>query len=228
MFMENLRLQASSFAPDVDQLIHVITYLSGFWFLIAEGAFFYFVFKFRRKPNKPAQYITGEKKEEKRWIHIPHNLILLCDVVIIVMAIKVWYTIKQTLPTPDATIRIIGQQWTWRFVDPGLDGQLGTPDDIETVDELHVVVDKTYQFKLESIDVLHSFAVPVFRLKQDAVPGRIITGWFKPTVKGEYNVLCSQICGTGHGLMKAKIVVETAEEHEAWLKTQKAMSASTN
>jgi cytochrome c oxidase subunit 2 len=67
------------------------------------------------------------------------------------------------------------------------------------------------------MDTLHSFSVPVFRLKQDAIPGRVITGWFEPTLPGEYDIQCAEMCGVGHGIMGARIFVETAEEHEAWL-----------
>ena len=65
--------QASSYAASIDNLITLITVLVGFWFLVAQGVFFYFIFKYREKPGQKAQYITGEKKEEKKWISRPHN-----------------------------------------------------------------------------------------------------------------------------------------------------------
>ena len=86
-----------------------------------------------------------------------------------------------------------------------------------TTDTLHVADGKTYHFLLESKDVLHSFFVPVFRLKQDAIPGRTITGWFKPTRAGQYDILCAEICGIGHGIMGARIVVDSPEQHAAWV-----------
>ena len=66
-------------------------------------------------------------------------------------------------------------------------------------------------------DYLHNFSVPVFRLKQDAIPGRVITGWFEPTKTGEYSIQCAEICGVGHGLMGARIFIEDAEQHAAWM-----------
>ncbi|MFO0566061.1 MAG: hypothetical protein U0263_10395 [Polyangiaceae bacterium] len=209
--------QASSFAGDIDGLITLITVLVGFWFLVAEGIFFYFIFKFKAKDGQKAQYITGEKKEEKKWVAYPHYAVLVCDVIIIVFAVKVWMTVKQTMPTPDAKLNIISQQWAWSFEHPGPDGKLGNDDDIRTGDEVHVEVGKTYQFNLVSRDVLHSFSVPAFRLKQDAVPGRIIMGWFKPTKVGSYDIQCTEICGVGHGLMPARIVVESPAAHAAWV-----------
>jgi hypothetical protein len=82
-------------------------------------------------------------------------------------------------------VRVIAQQWAWSFVHPGPDNVLDTADDITTVNELHVAANTLYHYKLESLDVLHNFSVPVFRLKQDAIPGRIITGWFEPTLTGD-------------------------------------------
>jgi len=66
--------------------------------------------------------------------------------------------------------------------------------------------------------VLHSFSIPAFRLKQDAVPGRIIKGWFRTTLKGGFDIQCTEICGIGHGLMPARILIESAADHAHWLK----------
>jgi cytochrome c oxidase subunit 2 len=225
--MESILPEASTSAADVDFLIELIFVIVGVWLLISEAALFYFIFKYRRKQGVKAQYITGEKHEEMKWIHIPHNLILAFDVVIIVFAIRVWYNVKQYQPPADETVKVIGQQWSWRFVHPGLDKILDTADDVETVDEFHVKVNTTYHFQLSSIDVLHSFSVPAFRLKQDAIPGRVITGWFKPTKVGEYNFQCAEICGIGHGIMQSTLIVETAEDHEKWLKSQPHKVAAT-
>ena len=208
---------AASYSGDVDQLVWLVTFLVGFWFIAAEVMFFWLIFRFRKKEGVKAQYITGKEKHLKQWINIPHGLVLLFDVFIIIAAIRVWVHIKQTLPPADRTVRVTSQQWAWTFQDPGADDSLDTADDVFTTDELHLETDKTYHFRLESKDVLHSFFIPAFRMKQDAVPGRIYTGWFKPTRVGEYDILCAEICGIGHGVMGAKLVVETAEQRAAWL-----------
>ena len=145
---------------------------------------------------------------------------LFCDIFIIVGAVKVWYDIKQYLPPAEATVRVIAQQWAWTFVHPGADGQIDTADDIALVDELRLQQGVKYHYKLESRDVLHSFSIPVFRLKQDAIPGRVITGWFEPTKTGSYDLQCTEICGIGHGIMGAKVVIETKEAHAAWIAQQ--------
>ncbi len=209
----------STYAESLDNLILLIAVLTGFWFILCEGLFFWFIVRYRKRDGVPADYITGEEKELKRWITWPHLLVLVCDVFIIVGAVRVWYDIKQHLPEePYATVRVISQQWAWTFVHPGPDLRLGTADDITTVDELHIEAGKSYIYELESRDVLHSFSVPVFRLKQDAVPGRVIRGWFEalPDKTGEYDIQCAEICGIGHGLMGARIFVESPENHAAW------------
>jgi len=209
--------RASTYADDLDGLILLVGVLVGFWFVLAQGVFFYFIFRFRHREGQKAQYVAGEHKSETKWVTIPHLLVLVCDIVIVVAAIRVWVDVKQTLPEPDQTVRIIAQQWAWTFVHPGPDGALDTEDDITTTDELHVEVDTTYHFRLEARDVIHSFSVPVFRLKQDAIPGRSITGWFEPTRTGTFDIQCAEICGIGHGLMGARIVIESHEEHAAWV-----------
>ena len=224
--IEHYVVAASSYAKDIDGLFDLIFWLVGFWFVLAEGVFFYLIFRFRAKKGVKGEYITGEKKSEMRWISWPHYLVLACDVVIVIMAVKVWMNVKQELPEADATVRIIGQQWAWSFAHPGPDGKIDTADDIKTVDELHVKVDTLYHFLLESRDVLHSFSVPVFRLKQDVIPGRVITGWFQPTLTGSFDIQCAEICGIGHALMPARIVVETPEQHTAWMASQTPLSVA--
>ena len=208
----------SSYAADIDFLIILVLVVVGVWFLVAEYIFVYFILKYRAKPGRKADYITGKEKHLKRWITIPHFMVLAFDVLIVVVSFQVWHKIKMDLPeNPDAVLRITGQQWAWTFQHPGADGELDTADDIFTVDELHVENEKTYHFKLEATDVLHSFSVPVWRIKQDAIPGRSITGWFQPTVEGEFDVQCAEICGFGHGVMVARVMVEDAEQHASWL-----------
>lgn len=218
--IEHFVPEASSYARDMDWLFTLVFVTVGFWFVVAQVVFFWLIVKFRRKPGVAAQYITGEQKAEKKWISRPHLLVILCDLVIIAATVYVWIEVKQQLPTPQETVRVVAQQWAWTFVHPGPDGKLGTDDDIVTVDELHVQEGAVYQFELTSTDVLHSFFVPAFRLKQDAVPGRTITGWFKPIKRGQFDIACAEICGIGHGLMPARLVVESKEEHEAWMRRQ--------
>jgi cytochrome c oxidase subunit 2 len=217
--------QASTYASSIDNVIFLVAALVGFWFLVAEGMFFWLIWRFRAKEGVKSEYIEGHEKHLKRWITWPHGLVLVCDIIIIVAAVQVWYNVKQRLPEADATVRVIGQQWAWTFQHPGADNELDTADDIFTVDELHVEVDQTYHFLLESRDVLHSFSVPVFRIKQDAIPGRTITGWFEPTIVGEFDMQCAEICGIGHGVMVSRIYIEDEQAHADWIQSASVASA---
>ncbi len=215
--IEQFLLQGSSFAADIDQVILIIAVITGVWTLATGGMFFWLLWRFRYQEGVAPLYITGKEKHLKKWINVPHALIILCDMVVIVAAVRVWYNVKQDMPEAHETVRIVAQQWAWSFQHAGADGVLGTDDDIKTVDELHVENNKVYHFELEARDVMHSFSVPVWRLKQDAVPGRVIKGWFQPTVPGEFDLQCAEMCGIGHGIMGARVMVHTAEQHQAWI-----------
>ena len=111
--------QGSSYAADIDNLILLVTAITGFFFLLAQALFFGFIVMFSAKEGVKAQYIAGEDWKEKRWVAIPHYAVLVFDVLIIFAAIRVWVDVKQTMPPPDSTVRIIAQQWAWTFVQIG-------------------------------------------------------------------------------------------------------------
>ena len=215
--IESVLQQGSTYAADIDFLFTTIFIIVGFFFLLAEGIFFYLMFRYRKKEGQRAEYIDDHHEGIERIISPVHKAIIVFDLFILAFAIQVWTDIKIDSPDPDATVLIIAQQWSWTFVHPGPDGQINTPDDVTANNELHVEIGKTYQYKLSSKDVLHDFSVPIFRLKQDAIPGRVITGWFKPTITGEYDIQCAEMCGIGHGIMGARIHIETPEAHAAWV-----------
>ncbi|MDW8362848.1 MAG: hypothetical protein RMK74_10635 [Myxococcales bacterium] len=218
--IESLVPQGSTYAADIDWVVNLIAILVGFWFAVTAGMFFWLLWRFRDRGQK-ARYVTGDEPELKRWVSWPHLLIIVCDVFIIVAAIQVWVRVKQTMPETQSTVRIVAQQWAWTFVHPGPDNRLDTEDDIALVDELRLERGRTYQYELTSRDVLHSFSVPIFRLKQDAIPGRVIRGWFTPTLNGTYDIQCAEICGIGHGIMNARVVVEPPAQHAAWLRAHR-------
>ena len=96
--IESLVPAASTYAADIDSVFTLIFILVGFWFVLAEGVFLWLILRFRKRDGVRAEYITGELKTEKRWISIPHLLVLVCDVFIVVGAVRVWYHVKQELP----------------------------------------------------------------------------------------------------------------------------------
>ena len=215
----------SSYAGDIDGLFWLVTGLIGFWFVIAQGVVIYFALRYRKKDGVKASYITGKSMRELGWILGPVILIVICDGWIDVATAGVWHDIKESLPPADQKVQVTGQQWAWTFRHEGPDGKLGTDDDVVTVDDLHVVVGKVVHVEMQSKDVLHSFCIPVMRFKQDTIPGRSITGWFKPTTPGVYDIQCTQICGIGHGYMAARCTVQTQGEYDAWLKSHAAAAA---
>lgn len=217
LLLERLVPQASTYARDLDLLVEMIFWIVAFWFTLTQIAFFWLLVRFRKRDGQKADYYDGSEWRIKRWITYPHLAVLVFDVFIVIGAVKVWYNVKQFLPPAEQTVRVISQQWAWTFVHPGADGQIDTADDIITVDELRLRVGTKYHYKLESRDVLHSFSIPVFRLKQDAIPGRVITGWFEPTLAGSFDVQCTEICGIGHGIMGARVIIESDEAHAAWI-----------
>lgn len=209
--------QASTISGEIDSLFMLITYLVGFWFVVAEAALFFLVFRYRRKQRTDAKYIEGNSRKQLAWVFVPVALIVICDFWIDIETTSVWNRIKLYRPPAEQTVRVITQQWSWMFIHPGPDGQLDTEDDIATANELHVKVNTLTHFELESRDVLHNFSVPVFRVKQDAIPGRVISGWFEATRTGSYDIQCAEMCGIGHGMMRARVVVETPEHYEQWM-----------
>ncbi len=217
--------QASSYAGDIDFLIGLVAVIVMGWFFAAQALFFGFIIKFRAKPGKKAMYIDGLNPLHKRWVSYPHYAVLIFDVIILVFALKVWTHVKIELPPANDTVGVVAQRWSWTFVHSGADGKLDTDDDVKTADELHVKVGDVVHFEGSSRDVLHSFSIPAFRLKQDLIPGRITTGWFKAEQTGTFDIQCVEICGIGHGMMVARVVVETPEQHTAWLATNAPAAA---
>ncbi len=210
----------STYGGKIDGVFALIYYIVGAWFLLAEGLLLYFVVRYRRKEGRKAAYVPANDGKTLSWVLVPVGLVLLFDLAIDAAGAEAWKEVKLNLPPPGQTIRVRGRQFAWEFTHPGQDGQLGTADDIQTLNQLHVPMATVVQFSLESSDVIHSFWLPFLRLKQDAVPGRTIRGWFEATKEGEFPIGCAEICGMGHGNMKGTLHVYSPENYQAWLTSQ--------
>ncbi|MBT9545920.1 MAG: cytochrome c oxidase subunit II [Candidatus Sericytochromatia bacterium] len=217
-FPENI----STFGVELDELAHLITIITMTAFVIAEGILLYFILKFRKKPGVKADYIPGNSWKQLKWIFIPLVVIVGLDLFIDEKNTHAWTLIKQNIPekTHYELVEITGQQFSWLFRYPGRDGLLGTSDDFTSTNELRIPVNETVVFYLKAKDVLHSFFVPAMRFKQDAVPGRTIKGWFDATKTGTYEIACTEICGAGHSLMKANLIVQSKEEFKQWFESE--------
>ena len=117
-------------------------------------------------------------------------------------------------------IEIWAQQWSWNVRYAGEDGQFGTADDVVALDEIHVPVGRAVVVHMKSKDVVHSFYLPNFRVKQDVLPGVETRAWFAARRLGYYEIGCAQLCGVNHYKMRGIVTVESAEAFEAWLRTQ--------
>jgi cytochrome c oxidase subunit 2 len=213
---------ASTYAGDMDGLFFMVTAIVGVWFLVAEGVLFYLIFRYRRRKDRPAGYVKGDQRRQMAWVLVPCVAILGFDLFIDFSSTRVWDLVKLTRPTPSRVIRVDGRQWAWDFTNPGADRKLGTADDIKTTNEIHLPTGAVVEIEMRSMDVLHSFWIPELRLKQDVVPGRTIRGWVEVTRPGIYPVLCAELCGVAHGVMKGNMYVHTPEEYQLWLAGQTA------
>lgn len=214
----------STYADDIDSVIRVITYVVGTWLVATYLVFLFFLFSSRKKKGRRAKYIPGTGKQ-MYWVLVPIFFVMICDFSIDIYNHSTWANVKMRIPETELTVRIVGRQWMWEFIYPGADGEFGTDDDRKAINQLHVKVGAKTKFELTSVDVLHSFSVPVFRLKQDAVPGRVISGWFEATKIGNYDLQCTEICGTGHMAMAARVLVESGEAFEQFLASGTAQQA---
>jgi cytochrome c oxidase subunit 2 len=216
----------ASFSGNIDGLIRFITIFVVGWFLITIIAMLYGLFTSLKKEGGKAKYITGEQFTHSKWIWIPLVLVTLCDFWIDIETAKVWTLVEvdQKRPAADYDIKVVGRQFYWEFVYPGKDGKLFTDDDVSVAEgndgTLVLPMGKTVHLHLTSADVLHSFFVRQFRFKQDAIPGRVLTRWVKPTKEtGDkpYELFCAEICGPGHGFMRNWIKVVSEDEYKNFL-----------
>ncbi len=179
--------------------------------------------KYRQRPGQKAFYTHGNTRAEVIWTTIPAVTMVALGLI----SNHYWVKIKgrHSVPANAYPIAIHAKQFEWQVTYPGADGQLGTSDDFTVRNQLHVPVGRPVVVHLSSEDVIHSFFVPVFRVKQDAVPGMDINAWFQATVPGTYELGCAELCGLGHYRMRAQVVVHTQEDYDAWMK-QAAQEAS--
>jgi cytochrome c oxidase subunit 2 len=215
-FPENI----STFGGDIDHVFALIYYIVGFWFLLTQGALFYFIFRYRRRPGRPASYVRGDRWAELAWVLVPVAIVLVLDLGIDLAGGPVWARIKEQRPADSVEVRVTGKQFNWVFTYPGPDKAFDTPDDVAVENELHVLAGQNVALTWTSQDVIHSFFIPNVRLKQDVLPGRTIRGWFNATRPGRYEIACSELCGFGHYNMRGFLIVHNAADYQGWVDQQ--------
>ena len=202
----------ATFGEEIDWLFHLIYVITGITFLLVAGAFLAFLFVYRDRPGRRARYTHGSTPLEIAWTVAP-TLIL---VILTFLSLPAWSRIKMSMPQTDFVVQVRAKQFNWEFIYPGPDGKFGTADDKAFLDEMHVPVGKPVRINLGARDVIHSFFVPNFRFKQDAVPGREIPAWFNVTKPGKYEAPCAELCGFGHSGMKAWVYAHAQADYDKW------------
>jgi cytochrome c oxidase subunit 2 len=203
----------STYGRDIDWLFHLIYYITGITALLVFATMLAFLVLYRDRPGRRARYTHGNTTLEIVWTVVP-SLIL---VILTFLSAPAWSKIKiQAPPASDFVVQVTAKQFNWQVTYPGADGKFGTADDKTLLDEMHVPVNKVVHVHLRSQDVIHSFFVPNFRMKQDAVPGREIVQWFEATKTGKYELPCAELCGFGHSGMRGWIYVHTPDDYTKW------------
>ena len=209
-------------APEIDRLFYLILFITGTVFILVQATLVFFLIRYRHRPGRRAAYTHGNHLVEIVWTAIPTVIL----VVLAVYSQRVWSRVRGTPPPPDLEVEITAEQFAWNIRYAGPDQALNTADDITTINQLHLPVHQTVLIHLKSKDVIHSFFVPQFRLKQDVVPG--ITGhlWLTTTKTGDFDIACAELCGLGHYRMRGFLTIEPAEAFQAWLAEQQAEQES--
>jgi cytochrome c oxidase subunit 2 len=206
----------STYGADVDRLFYLIFYITGAAWILVQTLMIVFLFQYRHREGRRAKYTHGNTTLEIMWTIAPALILIMIGF----MSKATWDVIRHTHPPTTNVVEITAKQFNWEVLYPGPDGKFQTDDDKMIENDLHVPVNQVVRVRLKSKDVIHSFFVPQFRLKQDAVPGRTIEVWFEATKPGTYELPCAELCGFGHSGMLGHVTVQTAEEFQAWTKEQ--------
>lgn len=225
----------------IDDTINLTFWITGVVFMAVVLFMAYCVYRFRYREDRRAEY-EPENKRLEWWLTIGTAIGVAA---MLMPGLFVW---RQFVTVPDDAheVEIVGQQWSWSYRLPGEDGALGRsdarlvgpdnplgldPDDpagaddlIVEFDDLHLPVDRPVKLLLRSIDVLHNFYVPEFRAKMDMVPGMVTFVWLEPTRTGTFHVLCAELCGVGHALMRGTVQVVDEADYAAWLGEQRTFA----
>jgi cytochrome c oxidase subunit 2 len=207
----------------IDQLFRFILYLTGVVFIGTSAALFWFMWKYDADKNtEPVKFTHGSHNLEIIWSILPAVTLLF----IAIYQMNAWADSKLRRPMLPGgqprppIVEVTGKQFEWQLRYAGKDGQLGTQDDIITVNDLHLPTQEDIVMTLKSADVLHSFFLPNLRVKQDAVPGMRQFVWFRASKSGMYDIVCAELCGWGHYKMRGRVTFEPREKFERWLEQQ--------
>src|SRR5947208_8187189 len=224
-----LPVAAATHSPDVDSLIVIVHWLMLVLF-VGWGLFFvYVLFRFSRRSNPAASY-DGAKGKVSKGLEV--GIVIIEAVLLLFYAIPAWARRVKQFPAESeaVVVRVVGEQFAWNVQYPGADGKFGrtdiklvtadnplgldrtdpnAKDDVTTINQLNLPIDRPVLVHLSSKDVIHSFGLYEMRVKQDAIPGMSMPVWFVPNRVGEYEITCSQLCGLGHFRMRGFVTIHS-------------------
>jgi len=213
---------ASPLGTEIDDLFHLILIITAITFIGTHAVLGYVLWKFRTGQNRRGTFTHGSHNLEVIWTIVPASIMLFISL----YQMDVWqrYRVKSTfdqqaMRAPVAEVTARQFEWRIRYPAPGkVLKDMPQPDDLYTVNDLHVPEGRPVVIKLRSEDVLHSFFLPHLRVKQDAVPGLVIPVWFEALHSGEYDLVCAELCGWGHYKMRGRLTAEREADFQAYLK----------
>src|SRR5215475_11395023 len=195
--------RASTSANNVDALFIFLVVVSALMSALIFTMVIYFAVRYRKQAGRHAEQTDGSHALEITWSVIP-----FCVFMVFFAWGAVIYFRERTPPPNSAEVYTVAKQWMWKF--EHMEGQ-------REINELHVPVGRDVKMIMTSQDVIHSFYVPAFRIKQDVLPGRYTVAWFHPTKPGTYHLFCAEYCGTMHSGMVGSVVVMEPKDYEAWM-----------
>lgn len=197
-----LPLAATDLAVRWDHLYEFLIAISAFFFIAVMALMIFFAIRYRHRPGVKPKYLTGSHTLEAIFVFGPTFLLLL----IFFWGYAVYHQMTQA-PANAYEIHVIAKQWVWQFqYDNGR----------TTTAEVYVPLNRPVKMIMTSQDVIHSFFVPNFRIKQDVVPGMYSSVWFEARIPGKHQIFCAEYCGTSHSQMLAKVIVLTDDQWRAW------------
>ncbi len=228
---------ASIHGADYDSEFMITLAITGFMFVVVQVGIGFLALKFSEQSGK--RHHPQSRLFENRFAVIAGMIILVVDISLLVLGESSFSKARAASSENADIVEATGEQFAWNFRYPGPDGVFGrtdpllvnlqsnnlgldmddpaAADDIVRLNQMHVPSDRPIRVKIRAKDVLHSFGLPNFRVKQDAVPGMVIEVGFQPTRTGEFEIVCSQLCGLGHYRMRAFLTVESQEDFDRWL-----------
>jgi len=199
---------ASTVATGVDRLYFFLTGVTGFFTVLIFLFIFYFAVRYRRRPDRVAEQLNPDAEHKSIGLEIAWSVIPFMITFVMFTWGSSLYMANSRVPDQAMDVYVVGRQWMWK---------IQHPNGRREINELHVPVGQPVKLTMASQDVIHSFFIPAFRVKQDVVPGRYVTMWFQPTRAGEYHLFCAEYCGTYHSGMIGRVVVMEPEDFQNWL-----------